>query len=79
MVWIFSKTFWNFRQIAANNTRITTTDSGIPISSIITITGFTTADDGGTIQCINLAGPSVQGMAGISVGENLTYREVVHL
>ena len=57
-------------QIAANNNpRITTTDSGALPSSTITITWFTTADNGGTIQCINLADGSVQGMASISVGE----------
>ena len=50
--------------------RITTTDtSGTTPSSTITITGFTTSDNGGTIQCINLADGSVQGIASISVGE----------
>ena len=64
--------------IAINNVRITTTDtSGITQSSTITITGFTTADNGATIQCINLNDGSVQGMASISVGENSAYREVV--
>ena len=59
---------------AANNVRITTTDtSGLTQSSTITITGFTTADNGGTIQCIDLADNSVQGMANISVGENVAY------
>ena len=62
---------------ANNNARITTTDSGAPPSSTITITGFTTSDNGGTIQCINLGDNSVQGMASVSVGENLAYREVV--
>ena len=58
-------------QIAANiSARINTTDtSGLTQSSTITITGFTTADNGGTIQCNNLEDGSVQGMAGISVGE----------
>ena len=57
--------------LAANNSpRITTTDtSGITQSSTITITGFTTADNEGTIQCIEQANSSVQGMASISVGE----------
>ena len=60
---------------AANNPRITTTDtSGVTQSSTITITGFTTADNGGTIQCINFADNSVQGMASILVGERLVYR-----
>ena len=65
---------------ASNNARITTTDtSGLTQSSTITITGFTTADNGGAIQCINLDDISVQGMASISVGENSAYREVVHI
>ena len=50
--------------------RITTTDtSGLTQSSTITITGLTTSDNAGTIQCIDLADNSVQGMASISVGE----------
>ena len=58
------------RGIANNNPRITTTDtSGITQSSTITITGFTTADNGGTVQCIELNDGRVQGMASISVGE----------
>ena len=57
-------------QIAAeHNARITTTNSGVTPSSTITITGFNTTDDGGTILCIDLADISVQGMASISVGE----------
>ena len=53
-----------------NNARITTTDtSGITQTSTITITGFTTADNGGRVQCINLADSTVQGMATVSVGE----------
>ena len=44
--------------------RISTSDtSGVTKSSTITITGFTTADDGGTIQCINLDDGSLQGVA----------------
>ena len=59
---------------ANSNARITTTDtSGITPSSTITITGFTTSDNGGTIQCIDQNDGSVQGMTSISVGENLTY------
>ena len=55
---------------ANNNPRITTTDtSGLTQSSTITITGFTTADNGGTIQCIDLNDLSAQGTANISVGE----------
>ena len=50
--------------------RVITTDaSGVTQSSTITIAGFTTADNGGTIQCINLDDLSIQGMASISVGE----------
>ena len=65
---------------ANNNARVTTTDtSGITQSSTITITGFTTSDNGGTVQCIEQADNSVQGMASISVGERLTYSEVVHM
>ena len=60
--------------ITANTSsaRITTTDTmGVAPTSTITITGFTTADNGGTIQCIDLNNPgSVQGMASISVGES---------
>ena len=64
----------------ANNARITTTDtSGVTQSSTITITGFTTADNGGTIRCIDQADNSNQGTASISVGERSTYREVVHM
>ena len=60
----------NRDQIAAsNNSRITTTDRGVTPSSTITITEFPTADNGGTIQCIDLVDNSVQGMASISVGE----------
>ena len=63
---------------ANNNARITTTDtSGGTQSSTITITGFTTADNGGTIQCIDLADGRLQGMASISIGDNLAHREVV--
>ena len=64
---------------AGNNPRINTTDtSGLPPSSTITITGFTTADNGGAIQCIELNDNSVQGMASISVGERSVYRGFVY-
>ena len=56
--------------LAANNNspRITTNDTrGITPSSTITITGFSAADNGGTIQCINLDDNRVQGVANISV------------
>ena len=63
---------------ASTSARITTTDtSGVTPSSTITITGFTTSDSGGIIQCINLVDGSVQGVASISVGEWLVYREIV--
>ena len=63
--------------VATNSARITTNDtSGATPTSTITITGFTTADNGGTIQCINLDDDSVQGMASISVGENSAYRRL---
>ena len=66
--------------VAINNPRITTTDtSGVTQSSTITITGFTTSDNGGAIQCIDLDDGSVQGMATVSVGESSAYREVVHI
>ena len=66
------------RSAANNNARITTTDtSGITQSSTITMIGFTTLDNGGTIQCIELANNSLQGMATVSVGENSACRELV--
>ena len=56
--------------IANSNPRITTTDSSsVTPSSTITITGFTTSDNGGTIQCVDLNDGSLQGMASTSVGE----------
>ena len=39
--------------------------------TVITISGFSTSDNGGTIQCINIEDGGVQGMADISVGESL--------
>ena len=48
---------------ATNNLRISTNHTiGITPSSIITINGFTTSDNGGIIQCIDLNENSVQGM-----------------
>ena len=66
--------------LAANYyARISTTDtSGVASPSTITISGFSTTDDGGNIQCINLADSSVQGMASISIGESLAFREVIY-
>ena len=67
-----SATSSNGLGVANYNPRITTTDaSGVSSPSTITITGFNISDDGGTIQCIDQADNSVQGMASISVGENL--------
>ena len=63
---------------ASSNARITTTDtSGITPSSTITITGFTMKDNGGTIQCINLADGKVQGKATISIGASMYYSRPV--
>ena len=57
-------------QLAANsNARIINTDTGDPLTSTITITGFTTADNGGRVQCNELISGAVQGMTTISVGE----------
>ena len=69
----------NSGQLAANNNpRITTNDtSGITQSSTITITGFTAADNGGTIQCIELTDNSVQGTATISIGTSMFYSRAV--
>ena len=65
--------------LAANNSpRITTTESsGVTQSSTITIIGFTAADNGGTIQCIELADNCVQGMATISIGTFMFYSGAV--
>ena len=56
---------------ASMDTRISTTDTrGVVPSSNITITGFNTTDNGGTIQCIDLDDINlpVDGVATISVG-----------
>ena len=51
------------------NSRITTNDkSNVTQSSTITITGFNTTDNGGTIQCINLEDGSIRGIATTSIG-----------
>ena len=63
---------------ADNNPRITATDSsGVTQSSTITIIGFTAADNGGTIQCIELSDNSVQGTATISIGTFMFYSGAV--
>ena len=55
--------------LAARFDRITTIDTNhLAQSSTITITGFNTADNGGTIQCINLDDGSTRGFAMISIG-----------
>ena len=59
---------------ANNNPRITTTDtSGLTPFSTITITGFNTSDNGGAIQCIELADGSVHGKTNISIGTAMYY------
>ena len=57
---------------AYRNPRITTNDAGDDVQtseSGITISGFSRADNGGIIQCINADDNSTRGMATISVGE----------
>ena len=68
-------------QGAANsNARIITTDTrGIIRSSTITITGFTTTDYGGMVQCIDLVYISLQGTANVSVGECTCFAAVSHV
>ena len=60
------------RPVALNISRITSTDSGgilqVGVSNII-ISGFSTSDNGGIIQCVNMNNNSTIGMATISVGE----------
>ena len=60
------------RPASRNNPRITSTDTGANSQtgvSNITISDFSTLDNGGSIQCVNMEDGSVQGMATISVGE----------
>ena len=55
---------------ATTNGRITTTDtSGLTPTSNITITGFTAADNGGTVWCIDQNDGAVQGMVTVSIGK----------
>ena len=60
------------RHAAISNSRITSTDTGgdsqIGVSNL-TISGFSTSDNGGTIQCVNRDSNNTQGIATISVGE----------
>ena len=58
------------REIAQMHSgRISTSDpGGITKSSTITITGFSSSDNGGTIKCINLDDGSLQEMA--TIGES---------
>ena len=66
--------------VANNNDRVTTTDtSGVTQSSIINITGFSTADNGGIIQCVNQEDGSVQGTATVSIGECTCLIAVSHV
>jgi hypothetical protein len=54
--------------VAANtNPRIINTDTGDFLTSNITITGFTEADNG-VVQCIELVSGAVQGMTAVSAG-----------
>ena len=55
--------------LANANNRISTNDTSITLSSTITITGFSTSDSGGTVQCVNQVNNDVQGLANILVGE----------
>ena len=57
---------------AITNPRIQSTDTGGDTQidvSVITISGFSRSDNGGSIQCINANNSNVRGMASISVGE----------
>ena len=54
---------------ANSSTRIMTTDTSVTSSSTITISGFATADDGGTIGCFDIINDNVQGMVTVKVGE----------
>ena len=59
------------RIAARNNPRIASNDTGgnrqVGVS-VITISGFSAEDNGGTIQCINQDDGSVQAMATILIG-----------
>ena len=60
------------RHEAYRNARVMSTDTGDTVQrhvSGITISEFSTSDDGGSIQCVNANDTKVQGMASISVGE----------
>ena len=60
------------RAVAMTNSRITTNDTGGNSQtkvSDITISGFSTSDNGGIIQCVNMNNNNTEGMATISVGE----------
>ena len=62
---------FNARNAAFANSRIMSNDTGESTQvtlSFITISGFSTADNAGIIQCVNLDDGSVQEMATISVG-----------
>ena len=61
---------------ATNNPRISTNHTvGITPTSTITINGFSTSDNGGIIQCIDLHDNSVQGMITISIGNPVVHVE----
>ena len=64
------------RVAAQNNTRIASNDTGGDSQvgvSVITISGFSAEDNGGTIQCINMRDGSIQGMATILIGISMFY------
>ena len=60
------------RNAAIGNSRISTNDTGGNKQnhvSLITISGFSLTDNGGTIQCVNMNNNNNKGRATISVGE----------
>ena len=60
------------RFVFGTNSRITTTDTGDKSQvsvTVITMSGFSISDNGGTVQCINMEDSRVLGMARISIGE----------
>ena len=61
------------RNAAFGNPRIKTNDTGSSVQldvSNLTITGFSTSDNGGIIQCVDRNNDNTEGMATISVGES---------
>ena len=63
---------------ASNNSRIATTDPSDSVQeSTIIISGFTTADDGGTVQCLDrvVFGPHGSGVATIHIESGGNHKE----